>query len=269
QGSTWVALGDPVCPPEKISEFIRLFLERCDDFGASPVFYEVRPENLHHYADFGLTFIKLGEEATVDLTKFTLEGSQASRFRQALRKLDKEGVTFRVLSAKEGALRIEELEAVSDDGLQDKACSEKGFSLGFFDRQYLSRFPIGVIERGERVLAFANLWQSGGRHEISADLMRYHRDAPKGIMESLFVCLIVWAKEQGYAHFSLGMAPMSGFEQSPAAPLWTKFGTFLFEHGEPLYNFQGLRAFKEKFDPAWESRYMASSGGFKLPRLLA
>jgi phosphatidylglycerol lysyltransferase len=88
-------------------------------------------------------------------------------------------------------------------------------------------------------------------------------------MEPLFVRLMLWGKEQGFARFSLGMAPMSGFEQSPIAPLWTKFGTFLYEHGEAIYKFQGLRAFKEKFDPIWESRYMASPGGLKLPRILA
>ena len=40
---------------------------RCDDFGGTPVFYKVREDYLHHYADFGLAFVKLGEEARVDL----------------------------------------------------------------------------------------------------------------------------------------------------------------------------------------------------------
>ena len=74
QGRTWVALGDPVGPPERLAGLVRLFLERCDDFGGVPVFYEVGKEGLHHYADFGLTFVKLGEEARVDLSSFSLEG---------------------------------------------------------------------------------------------------------------------------------------------------------------------------------------------------
>jgi len=269
QGRTSVVLGDPVCPEGRIAEFIRMFVERCSDFGTTPVFYEVHKENLHHYVDFGLNFIKLGEEAKVDLRAFSLEGSGASKFRQAIRKLDKEGVSFRVLNPEEAIPRMNELQRVSDDWLRSKPGGEKGFSLGFFEPQYLSRFPIAVIEREGRILAFANLWPGSEKYQLSADLMRYHRDSPKGIMESLFVCLIVWGKEQGYARFSLGMAPMSGFEQSPIAPLWTKVGIFLYEHGESLYNFQGLRAFKEKFSPLWESRYLASPGGFKLPLILA
>jgi len=65
------------------------------------------------------------------------------------------------------------------------------------------------------------------------------------------------------------MAPLSGFEQSPVAPLWNRLGAFLYKHGESLYNFQGLRAFKDKFDPEWQPRYLAWPGGLRLPRILA
>ena len=44
---------------ERTTDLIRLFLEKCDDFGGTPVFYEVNKNFLHQYADFGLTFVKL------------------------------------------------------------------------------------------------------------------------------------------------------------------------------------------------------------------
>ena len=65
------------------------------------------------------------------------------------------------------------------------------------------------------------------------------------------------------------MAPLSGFETSPVASLWNRFGAFLYEHGESVYDFQGLRAFKEKFDPNWEPHYLAYPGGLRLPRIIA
>jgi phosphatidylglycerol lysyltransferase len=157
---------------------------------------------------------------------------------------------------------------VSDQWLGGKV-AEKGFSLGFFDESYVSRFPVALIERQGQPLAFANIWTTANREEMSIDLMRYGDDAPKGVMESLLVHLMVWGKNEGFRVFSLGMAPMSGFERSPVAPFWTKVGTFLYDHGESLYNFQGLRAFKEKFDPAWEPHYLAYPGGLALPRVLA
>jgi phosphatidylglycerol lysyltransferase len=269
QGRTWVALGGPVGPPECASALIRMFLERCDDFGGVPVFYEVRKDQIHRYADFGLTFVKLGEEAVVDLNRFTLDGGHARRLRQSLRRLEKEGATVRVVSSEDVGALIDQLRDVSDDWLEEKAGAEKGFSLGFFRDDYISRFPVAIVEREGRIAAFANLWPGPDRVELSVDLMRYHHEAPKEVMEALFVHLLLWGKEQGYQRFSLGMAPLAGFERSPIAPLWNRLGSFLYAHGGALYNFQGLHAFKDKFDPEWEPRYLAYTGGLRLPWILA
>jgi len=269
QGRTWVALGDPVGPEAELSGLVRTFLERCDDFGGVPVFYEVGKLHLHLYADFGLTFVKLGEEAKVNLTTFTLEGSHASRYRQAIKRLEKDGGSFRIIEPADVPGVMTQLRTVSDDWLAAKSSAEKGFSLGFFDESYLTRFPVGVIERTGRIEAFANIWRGPGGEEISIDLMRYHRDAPKGVMEALFVHLLIWGRDHGYRRFALGMAPLSGFQDSPVASLWNRLGSFVYEYGDAVYNFQGLRAYKEKFNPAWEPRYLAYPGGLRLPRIMA
>src|SRR6185503_8739716 len=97
----------------------------------------------------------------------------ASRHRQALRRLEKEGGTFRVVDREDVPAIMNQLRAVSDDWLAEKDSAEKGFSLGFFDEAYLGRFPIAVIERSGRIEAFANLWLGANKEEISIDLMRY------------------------------------------------------------------------------------------------
>jgi phosphatidylglycerol lysyltransferase len=269
QGHTWVALGDPVGPEDKLDDLLQAFLERCDDFGGVPVFYEVSKTHLHRYADFGLTFMKLGEEAIVDLAAFTLEGSQGYRNRQSFRRLEKEGCAFRVAEAAEVPGILEELRAVSDSWLAAKSVAEKGFSLGFFADEYISRGPVAVVECGGRIQAFANILPGPGQVELSVDLMRYRHDAPKGVMEAALVHLMKWGKDRGYRRFALGMAPLSGFAESPVASFWNRVGAFVYEHGESVYNFQGLRAYKEKFNPAWEPRYLAYPGGLRLPRILA
>lgn len=268
-GRTWAALGDPVGPPERMGKLIRLFLERCDDFGGVPVFYEISSEHLHRYADVGLTFLKLGEEARVDLAAFSLDGSRGKKYRHAVHRLEREQASFRVVPREHVPGVMDRLRAVSDDWLVHRAGAEKGFSLGFFDPQYIERFPVAVIERHGRIVAFANVWPGPQRVELSVDLMRYDRQAPKDVMDGLFVHLMLWAKEQGYQWFPLGMAPLSGFETSPVAPLWTRLGSFLYEHGGAVYNFQGLRSFKDKFDPVWQPRYLAYPGGLRLARTLA
>lgn len=269
QGRTWVALGDPVGPPECAMSLIRAFIERCHDFGGVPAFYEIGKAGLHRYADAGLTFVKLGEEARVDLAGFTLAGGQASRYRQILRRLEKDGCTFRIVWPADLPGIIAPLRAVSNDWLEHKAGAEKGFSLGFFDEEYLRHFPVAVISQGETIVAFANLWLSGDRQEISIDLMRYHRAAPASVMEGLFVHTMCWGRQQGYRRFMLGMAPLAGVETTRGGSLWNRLGALVFTHGESVYHFQGLRAYKEKFRPEWEPHYLAFPGGLSLPRVLA
>ena len=269
QGRTWLALGDPVGPIDRISDMIRVYLERCDDFGGTPAFYEVGTKYLHRYADFGLTFVKLGEEARIDLRAFTMHGGSSAKYRQVTRRLEKGGGTFRIVEAADVGAVMPQLRGVSDDWLAARSAAEKGFSLGFFDERYLTRYPVAVVEKDGRVVAFANLWPGAGGVELSLDLMRYHREAPRDVMEALLIHVILWGKEHGYQWFALGMAPLSGFEASPLAPFWQRLGGFVYKHGERVYAFQGLRGYKEKFNPVWEPRYLAYPGGLSLPRILA
>jgi len=164
---------------------------------------------------------------------------------------------------------MRELREVSDDWLTQKTGAEKGFSVGVFEPEYLARFPVAVVEHANRIVAFATLWPGPCKYELSIDLMRYRREAPASAMEALIVHLLVWGQEQGYHWFSLGMAPMSGVERSPVAPLSARAEIFLYQHGDPLFHFQGLRAYKEKFNPVWEPHYLVYPGGLTLPRIAA
>jgi phosphatidylglycerol lysyltransferase len=165
-----------------------------------------------------------------------------------------------------------ELEEISEEWLRAKSTREKGFSLGAFDPEYLKRLPMALVRRGDRIVAFANLWPGGDKEELSIDLMRHREDAPFGIMDYLFLELMLWGNAEGYRWFNLGMAPLAGLEARALAPLWSRLGALVFRHGEHFYNFQGLRHYKDKFDPVWEPRYLACPGGLGglvLPRVLA
>ncbi|MBN3538638.1 phosphatidylglycerol lysyltransferase domain-containing protein, partial [Sphingomonas pseudosanguinis] len=98
----------------------------------------------------------------------------------------------------------------SDDWLLAKGHGEKGFSLGRFDPVYLALTDCAVVRVEGRIVAFANLWKAGERRELSVDLMRHLEDAPGGVMDYLFVELMLWGQAQGYARFALGLAPLSG-----------------------------------------------------------
>jgi phosphatidylglycerol lysyltransferase len=269
RGRTWVALGDPVSPVECSPELIRLFLERCDDFDGRPVFYQVRKESLHCYADLGLSFIKLGEEAFVPLEHFSLDGGSGKPLRKVLHRVERGGARFRIVERDEVGAILPALRAVSDDWLCHKGGVEKGFSLGSFIDDYVTRFPVAVVEIGGRIVAFAVLWPGPSRVELSVDLMRHTEDAPLGTMEALFTHLMFWGRDQGYRAFNLGVAPLSGIARSPIASSWSRLAGLAYRHGDAFYNFQGLRAFKEKFHPEWQPRYLAYPGGLSLLAALA
>lgn len=276
-GRSWIAMGDPIGEGVRLADAAWRFREVADAHGGWPVFYQVRPERLPIYIDLGLSLLKLGEEAVVRLDGFSLDGSERKWMRRALKDAEKAMLEFEVVAAAEVPRMLPELRRISDDWLGGKATREKGFSLGRFDERYLSRFPIAVVREhtgnGSRMIAFANIWAGCEGGEFSPDLMRYASDAPRTTMDFLFVQLLLWGKAHGYGSLSLGMAPLAGLVESDLmrpelAPLWARAGTLLYDKGEPFYNFQGLRAFKDKFSPVWEPRYLASPGGIALPRIL-
>ncbi len=279
QGGSWIAMGGPVGPDDTREALVWAFRGAAEAAGARPVFYEAPERDLPLMLDVGLVPYKLGEEARVPLTHFSLEGSTRKRLRQSLRKVEAAGFTTTVVPADAVPALLPDLQRVSDAWLGGKAGAEKGFSLGLFDPAYVAHFPAAVVRApGGAVVAFATLWAndriagappveaSDAHDELSVDLMRFDRAAaPQGVMEALFVHLMVWGAAEGYRAFSLGMAPLSGLERGAAAnalaPLWNRAGALLYRHGEHVYNFQGLRGFKAKFDPEWTPRYLAVPRG--------
>lgn len=267
-GRSWVALGDPIGPDEVACDLAWKYRALVERHGGQPIFYAVDTRMLHSYLDMGLTLYKLGEEATVPLANFSLAGPERKNLRHVYNHVIKEGCSFELLPPKRLPELLPELRRISEAWLEAKQTREKGFSLGNFDEDYLLNFPVALVRYQGEIVAFANVLAGAGRQELSADLMRYRPQAPNGVMEYLFISLMLWGNAQGYQSFTLGMAPLSGLENQPIAPLWNRIGAVIFRHGEHFYNFEGLRNYKEKFDPVWEPRYLACPGGLALPRIL-
>ena len=267
-GGSLVAMGDPVGPPAAATALIWKFREEADRLGLRPVFYQTSGRYWQNYLDLGLTLVKLGEEAMVPLTNFSLTGSERADLRQAWNKGKRSGLSFRLLPASEVPALLSELAEISDAWLDEKAGDEKGFSLGSFEPAYLGRFPLALVMAEERIVAFANIWQAPAGHELSVDLMRHRPDAPKGTMDFLFIELFLWGAANGYTRFSLGMAPLTGLAQHRLAGRWNRFANLVARHGERFYGFSGLRRFKSKFAPEWRPRYLAAPGGVHLPAAL-
>ncbi len=267
-GDAWIAMGGPAGLQEERRELIWRFREAADIANAWPAFYSVGRDLLPDLLDAGLVLQKVGETAIVPLTSFSMEGSVRAKLRTARAKARREGLTFSMERLAPGSQMARELNAVSDAWLAQHKGAEKRFSLGRFNEAYLARQPIAVMRSAGRIEAFVNLWPGGPGGDIAVDLMRSRPDAPKGVMDALFVELLLWAKAEGYARCDLGMAPLAGLEDRRLAPWLSRVGGFIYRHGGSFYGFEGLRTFKDKFHPVWEPRYLAAPGAWRLSAAL-
>jgi phosphatidylglycerol lysyltransferase len=270
EGRSWVAMGDPVGESDDARrELVWRFREECERAGGWPLFYQVRPEDLDLYLEVGMNLLKIGEEARVRLETFNLDGKSKKTLRGTVNKLSRDGLRMEIVPVEGVPALLPRLKLISDAWMRDKKVREKRFSLGLFDERYLARTPMAVVWQGDEPVAFANVFVTETREEASVDLMRHLPDGPSGIMDFLFIEMMVWAKAEGYHWFNLGMAPLSGLQNRRTAPLWSRFGAMVFGRGERFYNFRGLHRYKDKFDPEWEPRYIAVAGGIALPLALA
>ena len=260
QNRSWVSLGDPVGNDEEDqSSLIWDFKTMATHEQGHAIFYQISKEHIDWYIDAGFNLFKLGEEARIDLTQFSMEGSDRKGLRQTRSKAARSGLRLEIIQPPYNDVLLEQLKDISDQWLQLKHVKEKSFSLGRFDKDYLNQSPLALVYENDRITAFANILVTETKKESTIDLMRHLPDAAKETMEFLFVELMLTLKEQGYAEFSLGMAPLSGMAEHENARLWDRFGMMIYKNGTRFYNFEGLRNFKNKFHPEWTPKYMATT----------
>lgn len=269
KGRNWIALGEPIGLESERRELLLKFHDAADHCGASPCFYSIRSRNLNDFTEIGLSVQKIGEMALVPIKEFNLAGKTKARLRQARNRAAREGITFQVVDVDENSEEMDRLEHISQDWLCHQKGREKKFSLGRFDRQILSTQPIAVAIKEGEIIAFSNLWRTPDKSELSLDLMRYMPDCMTGVMDYLFTEVMIWGAAEGYEHFSMGMAPMSGLDKETYNSAMSRAGRLVFKYGGKFYGFQGLRAFKKKFNPDWEPVYIAARTQASMPRALS
>lgn len=270
-GGARIAMGAPIGPKTEWKAVLEAFRKNAEADAARPAIYAAPPDLLPDLLDLGFKVEKIGENAILDLPNFTLSGRKREVIRRGRRKLaERAGATFRMSLPPHDDGLLKSLEPTSAAWLKANGGREKAFSLGRFDPAFLVNCPIGIVEIEDQPVAFGTLFVTPDKSWAGIDLMRY--DPEKQVtntMDFLFVELILWAQNEGYKGFDLAMAPLSGLVEAEYAPLFARIGRLIFERGERIYNFQGLRRFKQKFAPTWEPRYIAVPSYWSVPVVLA
>ena len=267
--SSAVALGDPVAAnAEEFKRVLVEFLDFCDANDWGVAFHQIPATHLDAYAAAGLSSVKIGEEAIIDVTEFSLQGRAVKALRSSVNRLEREGYHATYFEAPLSPETLSRLRSVSDEWLSLSGRRERGFTLGRFTDDYVRSTPVLAIEDPTgNLLAFANIIPDGVADEATIDLMRRRSDLPNGIMDLLQVRLIEHFREAGFTRYSLGMAPFYNVGEQAGAPVIERAIRLLYDHVSRIFSYKGLHSYKAKFQPSWEPRYLAYSSETELPRI--
>ncbi|MET0545407.1 MAG: phosphatidylglycerol lysyltransferase domain-containing protein [Caulobacterales bacterium] len=269
QGRSMIALFDPIGPRRQWTPLVLQFMAEAKARGCRPVFYQVSPDFLPVAIDTNVKALKLGEQAVLDLTNFSLAGKKWLNLRRAINRAERDGLVFEMLGPDDARTVFAELAAVSDAWLAEQNVPEKGFSLGVFKQEYLTAGPVAIIRLKGRIVAFASVHTVSSSGDAFIDLMRHVPGVHRGVMDLLFVRIMEYLRDQNFRSLNLGMAPLAGLSKHSQGAVWNRIGGRIFENGERFYNFRGVREFKSKFHPDWQPRYLAVAGpGFPIVSLV-
>ena len=267
-GNFAVVLADPVGPEDEIDGIIRSFKETCDENDWKVAFYQTLPDFLPLYRRAGFKKMKVGDDAIVDLDNFKLDGKSMKHVRHAVNQFQKAGIRAVYYDPPVPDDVLAGIREVSDDWLQIPGRRERGFTVGVFSEEEVRTTPVfASVHPDGRILAFMNIIPSYAPGETTIDLMRHRRDAPKGIMDSLFAQLFDRQRQQGFKRFSLGLAPLSGFREGEEAGAEERAVQYFLQRSNFLFSYSGLTEYKAKFATHWEPRYAIYRNVLDLPRL--
>ena len=259
--------GDPVGPPEtfadlliQVREFARARGLKLGAVGASEAM-------LPQYEGLGLKTIYLGDEAVIELQRFSLEGRPIRKVRQSVSRLSKAGYSSELQSFRSlDPETLDQIEHVLELGRQ--GAPERGFSMAMDSiRGEREEDTLFVLARDESqqirgVLHFVPCY---GRPAVSLSFMRRDPDTPNGLTEFLVTEAVVHLRDRGLEEMSLNFATAARFMHSPENPFERVVGK-LAKKLNRFFQIESLYKFNAKFFPRWEPRYFAYEGYLGIPR---
>jgi phosphatidylglycerol lysyltransferase len=265
-----IALGNPVGDRSAASEAIRVFCDLCSRNDWLPVFYQVTGHLLANYKEAGFRAVKVGEDALLSLPDFVLKGKTFQDLRTGLNKAQKLGILCEELKSHANHEDVLQMAEISAEWLRMHRAHELTFSMGYFDPASVlyrsSRYFLARDQQSGRILGFVSFVPihrasgvyADGIRGWGLDLMRRREDSMSGLIEFLIASAVLVFQHEGAEILSLGLSALSdtcptGTSEAVAI---AKMRKLLFERFNRFYSFKGLHAFKNKFAPQWEPRYL-------------
>jgi phosphatidylglycerol lysyltransferase len=266
-GATALVVGDPLTAPGGRPGVLDGFLAHCRRQGWTPAFYQTLGATLPLYRARGLRALAIGREAVIDLPSFTLAGKKIANVRHSVTHAERAGLAVRLY---DDASPDEEARAalidISRAWLASKRGGQMGFTMGRLspdgEPSPGARAAVAYDAEG-RAQAFITVLPAGGGRGWTLDLMRRRADAASGTMDLLIARTAEALRDEGYASFSLSLAPLASdaaSDDEDAPRLARRARALLYEKMDGAYNYRSLFTYKKKFNVRWETRYLVYAG---------
>lgn len=261
-----VVLGDLVGKKEDFDKAIEEFMKFADNFGYTPIFYEISDQFVSYLHGYGYRFFKMGEEGYINLQTFRQSKKGMEEYKKVNLDLLREGYTFEIMQPPYSTEIMSQLQSISDEWLDHR--KEKGFSIGYFDKDYLQFTPVAVLKNNDyEIIAFANLISLYDEERtVKIDLIRCKKDYLSDYtMDYLFFNIIQVSEVKEFKRLNMGITRLSHAGVSKFAGISEKIATQIMVDGQDYYSFQGIQNFKEKFANDWQPKYLAYRRKSSLP----
>jgi lysyl-tRNA synthetase class 2 len=258
-GVVALAAGDPLGPPARWPGAVAAFLAEAAAQGRTAAALGCGAAAARTWQAAGLTTLYLGDEAVLELDRFTLEGRAVRIARQSWHRAQRAGLTATV--SRVGGLDPDELARLRALAAHwPGGTPERGFSMALgrlFDPRDAAGFLVVGRDAAGHPLGLLHLvpWDGDG---ASLDAMRRDRDAPTILNDFLVVEAARQLPALGIRRLSLNFSFLRAIlDAGPDLGLSLRAARWGLRQLSRRFPIQSLYQFNKKFAPAWQPRYLA------------
>lgn len=276
EGGVAVTTGNPVGPPAELAAVIEQFIAFCGAHHWTVCLYSVTDAVREVTDGFGWPSLQVAEETVLPLGSLAFAGKKFQDIRTAISRAGKSGITAEWITYRTAPLSIrDQIEAISEEWVSDKALPEMGFTLGGLDELEDPAVRCLIAVDAERTVHGVTSWMpcysDGEPIGWTLDFMRRRTGSDatgfKGVMEFLIGTAALDLQAQGAQFLSLSGAPLAQAhpddDQAGVQRLLQVIGGTM----EPVYGFRSLLRFKAKFQPEYRPMFLCYPEAAALPRI--